>query len=210
MHESDVHVAVEIAHSRAETADKLISGAENTGKVAKVISASHAFRKYDWLRDVPVHNVAGNLRGVVLSSRWRTAYDISVKYGKTLERYHLGTIASVTAGVLASADQILDIVESKDSWDIKAAKLGPQATAIAVQYLTGSVSGTAHLLLKSMQGYCNIAEVVTGKPLGTYGQSLRAMDVFVESKTKQITDGNKIYIYINTTINPKVGKMLGF
>lgn len=210
MHHGHVHAAVEVIHGAAHKTDKVVQTAESAQKIAKVITASHAFRKYDWLHSVPVHNVNGNLRGMVLSPRWRAAYNISVKYGNTLERYHLGAYASVAAGLMDSSDQILNILESSDSLGLKGAKLSTQATAVAMNVLTGVVTGPAHVILLSLQGYCNIAEVARGKPLGTYSQTLKAIDVSIQSAATQVSDGSNIYFFVNTQINPRVSKILGF
>src|SRR6267142_1750088 len=128
MHHAHVHAAVEVTHKIAERTDKTIQTAESAGQVARVISASHAFRKCDWLGRVPVRNAKGTLQGMVLSSRWRAAYNISVRYGEFLERYHLGSFATVAAGIAASSDQIVSVLESGDSWGVKGARLSTQAT----------------------------------------------------------------------------------
>jgi len=61
-----------------------------------------------------------------------------------------------------------------------------------------------------LQGYSNILDVAKGKPLGRYGQTLKAMDASIESAAKQVSDGNNTHVFVNTTINPKVSKMLVF
>jgi len=203
MNHAQIHAAVEVVH-------KGVDAAESGGKLARVISASHAFRKYDWLHNVPMHNVRGNLQGMVLSARWRSAYNISVKYGEVLEHYHVAAFATVAAGIMDSSDQILGILQSKDSWSVKSARLSTQATAVAMNVLTGVVTGPASLILMSLRGYCNIAEVALGKPVGTYGQTLSAVDASIQSAAKQVSDGNNIYIFVNTTINPRVSQALGF
>lgn len=108
-----------------------------------------------------------------------------------------------------SSDEILDILESKSSSDIKAAKLSTQATAIAMNVLTGIVTGPAQMILKSLQGYSDIADVLRGAPLGTTGQVFNALDQSIDSAAKEVSDGNKIYIFVNTVINPRVSKLLG-
>jgi len=210
VHHSQIDAAVEVGSSIAQKTDKAVSTAESAGNIARVIAASHAFRKYDWLRNVPVPNKANNtLQGMVLSARWRGAYNITVKYGNTLERYHVGTFAAVAAGLAESSGQILKILESKDSLDTKAARLSTQVTAVAMNVLTGVVTGPAHAILLSLQGYCNMADVITRKPVGSYGQTLKAIDVSIQTAAKQVSDGENIYLFVNTEINPKVSKMLG-
>ena len=104
-------------------------------------------------------NAVGDLRGMVLSRQWRTAYCFTVKYGEQVERYHVGSIASVMVGVASAAEEINEILSSKSSIDIKAARLGTQATAVAMNVLTGIVTAPSLALLQSMQGYCYMIDL---------------------------------------------------
>jgi hypothetical protein len=205
MDHSKPHAVVEIVHKGNEIVEK----AESAGTVAKVMTASHAFRKYDWLHSAPKLNGSGNLRGMILNARWRGAYNISIKYAAQLEKYHVGALASVITGIADSSKEITEIWESEDSMDIKAAKLSTQATAIAMNVLTGVVTTPTHALLTSLQGYCYIADMAKGKPVGTFGKTLKAIDASIQSAAQQVSDGNNIYLFVNTTINPKVSRMLG-
>jgi len=205
MDQRHVHAAVELV----KKSGKAVELAENTGKVARVITASHAFREYSWLRNVPVMNAVGDLRGMVLSREWRVAYSFTVKYGKQIERYHVGSIASVLVGVAAAVEEINDILDSKSSWDIKGSKLGTQATSIAMNVLTGIVTAPALALLQSMQGYCYGIDLARGAKLGDCGETLNALQVSIETAAKQVSDGNEIYMFVDTVINPRVSKSLG-
>ena len=205
MDHSRLHAIVEVVDKGGKVKD----GAESAGTVAKIITASHAFRKYDFLDSTPAVNTAGTLRGMVLSAKWRGGYNLSVKYAAQFEKYHLGSLASVMVGIADSAEEINEIWESKDSLDIKAARLSTQATAIAMSVLTGVVTGPTHALLLSMQGYCNMTDLVRGQAIGSCGQTLKAIDASIQTAAKQVSDGNNIYLFVNTTINPKVSRMLG-
>jgi hypothetical protein len=205
MDHTQIHAAVEIA----DDAGKTFETADNARKVAKVISASHAFRKYDWLHGIPVMNTSGNLRGMVLSAKWRGAFELTVKYGKELEHYHVGTLITVAVALADSFEQIDRIWRSPESGDIKAAKLASQATAIATNCLTGVVTPPVHAVLQSLQGYCYMTDVAKGNLLGTCGESLKKLDLAIESFGKQVSNGDEIYVYVNTTINPKISRMLG-
>jgi hypothetical protein len=212
MHHKSLHAVVEVGHAIVQKADKAVDSAESAGKVAKVITASHAFRRYDWLHNAPVLNTSHNLQGMVLSAKWRAAYNVSVKYSKWLEHYHdhVATFATVAAALVESSGQTLNILESDETLDIKGAKLATQATAVAMNVLTGVVTAPAHIILLSLQGYSNIAELAAGKPLGTYRRTLKAIDVSIQSAAKQVSDGKNIYLFVNTQINPRVSKALGF
>ena len=199
-----MHAAVEIVGKGGKAVEK----AESVNGVVKVISASHAFRQYNWLKSVPVRNVAGNMRGMVLSARWRGVYDFSVKTTEVLENHHIAAFASVVVALAESYDEIDAIWQSKEAADIKAAKLSTQATAIAMKVLTGVVTSPSHAVLQALQGYGYFVDLAKGKPLGTCGETLKNMDLAIDSAAKQVSDGEQIYLYINTTINPKISKFL--
>jgi len=59
------------------------------------------------------------------------------------------------------------------------------------------------------QGYSDIADLVRRVSAGTTGGTLKSIDSVIESSAKQISDGNNIYIFVNTTINPRISKALG-
>jgi hypothetical protein len=206
MDHKHVHATVEIV----DKSGKVVEKAESAGKVAKVISASHAFRQYDWLNKVPVTNARGDLRGMVLSSKWRGAYNFTVKYGATLEKYHVGTFATVAVALADSFEEVHEIWESNEPLDVKGAKLSTQATAIAMNCLTGIVTAPTHAVLTSLQGYCYMMDMAKNQSLGTCGQTLKNADLAIQSAPKQVSDGKNIYLFVNTTINPRVSKMLGF
>jgi hypothetical protein len=205
MDHTQIHAVVEIADDTGKTFET----ADNARKVAKVISASHAFRKYDWLHSIPIMNSSGNLRGMVLSAKWRGAYELSVKYGKKLEHYHVGTLITVAVALADSFEQIDRIWRSNESRDKKAARLASQATAIAMNCLTGVVTSPAQAVLQSLQGYCYMMDVAKGNLLGTCGETLKNLDLAIESSAKQVSNGDEIYLYVNTTINPRISTMLG-
>lgn len=205
MDERHVHAAVELVNK----AGKAVEVADNAGRAARVITASQAFREYSWLRSVPVMNAVGDLGGMVLSREWRVAYSFTAKHGEQIERYHVGSIASIFVGVAAAAEEINEILNSKSSWDIKGARLGTQATGIAMKVLTGIVTAPALALLQSMQGYCYGIDLARGTKLGDCAQTLNALQVSIESSAKQVSDGNEIYLFVNTIINPRISKLPG-
>jgi hypothetical protein len=202
MDHTQVHASVEIV----DDAGKKVEAADSVNKVAKGITAWQAFRDYDWLHDVPVKNVAGDLRGMVLNKEWRAAFQFTIKAGKVMD------FLSIAVGVAQSAGEIQDIVKSNDPMNLKAARLSTQVTAISMKYLTGIVTGPAHILLTSLptQGYCDVIDLSRRKALGTCQQTLSAVDASIQSAAQQISDGNNIYLFVNTTIEPLVSRAMGF
>jgi hypothetical protein len=204
MDPTQVHTVVELVDKGGKAAGVADS---SVNVVAKAISASHAFRKYDWLKMAPLKNASKNLRGMVVSGRAKVVYDLTIKYGSKIEKFN--TFATVAVALADSSEQTYKITQSKASWDAKAAQLSTQATAVAMNVLTGMVTAPVHAVLLSMQGYCDMADIAQGKPVGTCGQTLKQIDTIIESSAKQVSDGNNIYIFVNTTINPAVSRALG-
>lgn len=200
-------------HAAVEIVDKTGTGIsvadQGVNVVAKGILAAQAFRKYDWLGLLPAKNVSQNLRGIIVCAKARVAYDFVVKYGTKLERFN--TYMTVAVALADSLDEVIDIVEANEPSSVKAAKLGAQTTGVAMKVLTGVVTAPVHLILTSMptQGYCDMADIALGQQVGKCQQTLKLIDTVVESSAKEVSDGNNIYTFVNTTINPRVSKALG-
>lgn len=207
------------AHAYVELAKKTNETAENVNHVAKAITASQAFRGHQWLKSIPnmaawnatgpLKNVAGNFRGMVLSKQWRAAFDVTIKTGKALER--VGTFLNVVGILEHSYEEVGQILTSKDSTDIKAAKLGAQMTGAAMYFFTGMVTPVAKALLTSMpiQGYCDMVDLARGVPVGSCSEALKSVDIAIDMAAEEVSDGNEIYTWINTEINPRVSAALG-
>jgi len=75
--------------------------------------------------------------------------------------------------------------------------------------LTAVVIGPTHPMLISMQGVLQHRRSGSWQAIGTYGKTLKAIDASIESAAKQVSDGNNISLFVNTTKNPKVSRMLG-
>lgn len=208
------------AHAYVELAEKTHEKAEEMNTVAKAITASQAFRHYQWLQKIPnkaawnviapQRNAAANFRGIVVSGRWRAAFDVTVKTGEWLER--VGTFLNVVGAVIHSYDEVERIITSREPTDVKAAKLGAQLTGVAMYVFTGLVTPTARVLLTSMpiQGYCDAVDLARGVSIGTCSQSARNIDVAIEMAAEEVSDGDEIYSWINTEINPRVSRAFGF
>jgi hypothetical protein len=204
MDHTHVHAVVELVDKGGKAVDTANS---SVNVAAKAIAASHAFRKYDWLSMAPLKNASKDLRGMVVNRNAKVVYDFTVKYGSKIEK--LSTFATVAVALADSAEQTYDILQSKNSLDVKAAQLSTQATAVAMNVLTGVVTAPVHAVLMSLQGYCDMADLVRGARVGTTGGTLKAIDAVIQSSATQVSNGNNIYIFVNTTINPRISKALG-
>ena len=221
MHHKQVHGVVEILESTSRQDDYVTWGR----LAARAVAASEAFRRYDWLKNVPVTNISGGLRGMVVSARWRAAFSILSQDEKALSQFsrvgkvmkgvelfgHIAFVAGFAANVLKSLDEIEGILGSNDPWSTKAAKLGPQATSIASRTLAGFVTSGVDLLALSLQGYCQIADAATGNrfiQVGACQRKLQSMDASINSWVDRYTDGDEIYLLVNTYVNPRISRLL--
>ena len=188
MNHDAVHAVVEIARMISE---KVEAGA----KIAKAVSASEAFRKYKWLRNVPKRNVSRNFRGMVVNKRWAVVFHFAEDALKPIERIAL--LAALAENIVKAHDQIDSILDSKDGWDIKAARLSTQVSSIAIRTVGGVVPAGAHVLATSLSGYCQIAGLTGLQGAAKVDLKLKSLDAFVTSSFEKVTDGENISIFIN-------------
>lgn len=96
MNHHDIHAVVEVS-------SKYLDRFDNSLKAARAISASEAFRKYNWIKNVPVRNVSGNLRGMVVSNRWAAVFHFTEDVLKPVEK--LAVIAALAENIAKSHHQ---------------------------------------------------------------------------------------------------------
>jgi hypothetical protein len=184
-----VHAIVEVGHKTVETVE---SGA----KVARAISASEAFRKYDWLRNAPVRNSAGNFRGMVVNRKWATVFHFAEGALKPIEKIAL---LAALAENLAKAHHHIDVIlKSKDGWDTKAARLSTEVSSIAIRTVGGIIPSGAHALAMSIGGYCQIAGLAGSQGALKMDARLKSLDASITSSFNKVTDGENISIFINS------------
>ena len=188
MEHHDVHAAVEIvAKHLEETAGSL--------KVAKAIAASEAFRKYKWIKGVPVRNVSGNLRGMVVSKRWATIFHFAEDALKPVEKVAL--LAALAENMAKAHNQSDAILHSHDSWDSKAARLSTLVSSVMIRTVGGAIPAGAHLLATSLEGYCRIAGLAGSQQALNLDQTLKSLDASFSSNFEKWTDGHNMNIWIN-------------
>jgi hypothetical protein len=212
MEHRDIHAIVELVNVGGKSTVKVTDVAEKANMVAKAISASQAFRQYNWLTQSPVKNVAGNLRGMVVSAKWNTAFQFTVKAGDVLGK--VSAFVTIAVAMAESSSEIEDILNSNDPWNLKGARLSTQVTGIAMKYLTGIVTAPVHMVMSSMpaQYICSQIDQANGYKIGSFGgcqSTLNALDASIQSAAQTVSDGNQIYVFVNTTINPTISKALG-
>jgi hypothetical protein len=175
-HHHRAHAVVEIVHHSlhaTEAGAEIVDRGEKTVRVAKAISGTEAFRKYNWLKGLPVKNVSGNFRGMVVSRRFRAIFDFSEKYLEKTEKLNAWAarillVAGMAHNLEKTMPEIERILASKQDWATKSGKLGPQVTSIMTRTLYELVAGPVRTLASSMiaQGYCGIGDLVRGQVIG--------------------------------------------
>lgn len=166
---STLHVVAHVT----ETADTFVGGAHKVmgqaNKYLNIVSANHAFRRVQAEASglmQPVLNKAHNLRGNVVSARWRAVFNLSIGYAEKLEKVeklaHFLEYASYLSGW---AEEIEKVSKMQAPWQDRAAHLSFYATTAAVKMVNGTAKGILTGGLYAMQAGCVVGGAV-GRRLG--------------------------------------------
>ena len=164
-------------------------------KSAKVISGAEAFRKYNWLRGVPLTNQAGNLRGMVVSARWATVFHFASNALKPVEK--VARFASLAANLSKAKLEMDKIVSGDDNWMLKGARLSTQVSSVCLRTVFGDVPFAAHLISKSLGGYLQLADLAGIPKAGSWNTNLLRLDHSFQDTFHSVTDGDKMYLLVN-------------
>lgn len=191
--------------------DKASGPAGFLAKSTQVVTLSNAFRKYSWLHLKPIMNASGNLRGIVVNARARSVYEFAVKGEKVAKS--VGAFAAIVVSLASVYDESVAIMESKDDGLTKGAKMSSQVASAALRAITGMVIVPEVTMLSNSISWAT-RKVEPWFPEHRAG--LQDISQFtgdyaknVTTKFQSITDGNNIYNYIQTTVNPDISKFLG-
>jgi hypothetical protein len=189
--------AMGLPHVIFELTDKAQDGIGQINDfVVKPISASEAFREYNWLAGAPVLNSSGNLRGMIVSKQLRTVYIISESAGE-----YLG-LAAMLFEIAKQMSRMQQIWNSNMGADEKAPRLLLIGSSAILRSVVSVVPTAVHLVAKSLEGYCYIAALVSGssKPVELANQ-LNSADVEINEIHQQLWDGENWYTVIVSTVN---------
>lgn len=171
---------------------------DQTSTGVHAISGSQAFSRYNWLKDIAGLsgvglNKAGNLRGIVISAKWRTVYKISGGVGDAL------LVLSFAKEAYRSVPEMERIFSSADSSDIKAARISSQVSGICLRTLTSAATGILSLanVVVDRTRYVNPI-YWTDRWLGfnQFDKNIAQIDKLVERATVSVdnlTLGNNLY-----------------
>jgi hypothetical protein len=183
---------IELVHSHERTAENVSHRTDQAvlGKIGlQTVMAGRAFREYHALSQRIGLNRAGNLRGMVVSARWRTLFRYTSEVGEHLD--NLGYLAALASGIATSAPKFESIVASSDSAALKGLKIAATTSTIAQRALLGVVPAGAHMIYRSLEGWCMIGGLVGGSARPDASPAVRAIqgaDAWVQTKFQMITD----------------------
>ncbi|HEY7334573.1 MAG TPA: hypothetical protein VH639_06790 [Bryobacteraceae bacterium] len=191
-HKGNKHPILEFVHPGYETLMDVHRYASRVelGKLAVMSwSGAHAFREYNWLTMEPVKNISGNLRGMVISAKWRTAFNFleESKAAQSLEK--IGLVAGFTTALAEKHEEFETIFGSEDPAFLKGLQYAAIAGTAAEKALAGGARFGVHAIYRSLEGWCMIAGL-----LGARSSSAKAIetidraDRYVKTAFDAITD----------------------
>lgn len=158
-----------------ELAEKAHKGIDDTGNAASQLAKSSALRAFRATvisgkshLPHPAMNSAGNLRGMVISKRARYIYNISSNIAEKFEKYDSAlAFAGIIIEIGKETDTITHIAKGNMSTGEKVRQVDLIVSTAILRSVTGVVPAGAHILAKSLEGYCQIAGVLSGGQLPT-------------------------------------------
>ena len=197
-------VAVHIVH-QTDTVAGNVSYAANG---FRALTGLQAFRGYEWMTDVRAVNVAGNFRGMVVSSRWATAYQVISPAANVIG--NVATVASIAANVVHMAPQFESVYRSNDSAEVKSLRYTSLAGTVAQKTLAGIITGGVHLIyLPLIVGCGAAAKAGNGGKITTAAnvcsEVVKNADALVQTSANYLTDNanqqrwiqNVVSIFVN-------------
>ena len=178
--------------------DRVVDLADHTKatiKSAKVISGAEAFRKYGWLRGMPLANSTGNLRGMVVSARWATVFHFASNAMKLVEKAAI--FASLVRNLVEAKPEVDKIFSRDDNWMLKGAQLSTQVSSVCLRTAFGSLPFAEHLISKSLGGYLQLADLAGIPKAGSWNTNLLRLDHSFQDTFHSVTDGDKMYLLVN-------------
>ena len=171
---------------KADPVDNALDWAHRgTVQVAKS-SALRAFRATVLESGIPHPklNASGDLRGMVMSKRSRVIYNLSSNVAEKFDKYDSAlSTAGAIIEIWKDAGKIHQAFRSSPSTGEKIRQTDLIVSTAILRSVTGVVPDVYHWLAKSLEGYCDIAGLVSGGRLPTekWVGSLRASDVYIKT-----------------------------
>jgi hypothetical protein len=207
------HPVLELIHSqhkRAELVDRRLGQLDMARTSIQMVAGGRAFREYNALAGTIGLSNAKNLRGMVVSKNWRVLFRHSSEIGEYME--NIGYLASIAAEISKSAPLFQKIVDSSDSSALKGMQIASLAGSIAQKVLVGAVPAGAHLIYRSLEGWCMLAGLAGSsvQPAATSCiDTLKHADTLVQTTFDTITDTSEqskaVWYVIDIATTPRPG-----
>jgi hypothetical protein len=180
-------VLTQIVHK----SDNLAGNVSYVANGFRALTGLQAFRSYDWMIDARALNTAGDFRGMVISARWATVYNVIGPVANAIG--NIATVASLTAVVMDMAPQFERVYNSKASATSKAQQYSLLTSIVAQKTLAGIVTGGVHLIYLPLIAGCNaLGKAGGGGPVSKAGfecsQVIQNADALVQQSVNYLTD----------------------
>ena len=183
---------LQLIHNQHKTTEKIDHrlGQADLGRTAvQAAIGVRAFRDYNALSNVIGLNSAGNLRGMVLSAKWHTLFRHASEVGEYME--NIGYLAALAHGLAESAPRVERILGSSDPSSLKGMQILATASTVAQRALAGAIPAGAHMIYRSLEGWCMLAGLAGGSIQSGASQcisTLRSADTLVQTTFRTVTD----------------------
>lgn len=179
-------------HSFIEIASDVSSPVRVGLIAARAVAGFEAYRKYDWIRNAPILNDAGTLKGMVVSARWAAVFHFADKSVDVTNKVAL--FASLGTNIARSFGDVESIVGSNDPWNLKGARLADQVASICLRTVGGKALGSMDLAAQLMSSSLSLAGRAGLPGAPSLARKITNLDRRVDAWFNTMTDGNNIYL----------------
>ena len=138
--------------------------------------------------------MAGNFRGMVVNSKAKAVFELTVKNGEKLERFgNYLAVAGVAVEIAKSHAKIEDILNSKDSASSKSQKLTALGSMAVFKAVGSPIPLVTHFVANSLEKACGIYNLPSD-----WKVNIRATDIAVSTTYDQIMDSGNVVHFVNT------------
>jgi hypothetical protein len=175
----------------AHDSDSVAGNASYAINGFRAITGLQSFRSYDWMTDTAATNVAGDFRGMVVSARWASAYNVISPVAEFVG--NVATVASLAANIMDMAPQFEQVYRSKESGVAKAQRYSLLTSIVAQKTLAGMITGGVHLIYLPLIIGCGAIAKSGGNSeitsaANVCSQVVGNADALVQSSVKYLTD----------------------
>ena len=187
---------VEVGSEIQSALDKVNNTLGWANRGAQLYSGVQAFRKYNWLTNLPGRNSVGNFRGMVIDKDAKMLFDITSKNAELLKLAGDALLlAALALEIAKSVDRAKQILASNDDPAVKGERLSVMTSAVIFRTLGAPIVPGVHLVTRSLVLACGL----TNDPKAC-ATTLQGVDAFVNSKYQQITNDDNIVHYIDSQL----------